>query len=166
MKEWDRKLEEGESGTGPGPTPQECLMFAGHVGVSFEAESPIYGFNPDTGAERSHAVMNNLFGHKSYPGHVTDDTSIFQAARARGLTVLKRELIYPESQYNEIKSRFDAEKAGTGYKYGFPPAGDCNCATFPQKVGIPVPEATGRMKQYAKNMSALPPQEKMGECEG
>lgn len=170
MDAFDAQVEAGRTGTGPGPSGEECLLYTGHVGISFEADSPIYGFNPDTGTEQSWQVIENLkrraAGGKPYPGVVTDDTSVFSTAKARGLTVLKLELIYPESRYQEIKSRFDSEKGKSEYHYSFPNrGGDCNCATWPARLGVFVPEASGVMKAYIEAMGRTESPKKMGMCE-
>jgi len=44
-----RKLDDEKHGRGPGPTILECLLFAGHTGVSLDAGTVVYGFNPDAG---------------------------------------------------------------------------------------------------------------------
>ncbi|MBI1913416.1 MAG: hypothetical protein HYS12_01460 [Planctomycetes bacterium] len=42
-------LRDGRSGRGPGPSVLECLLLAGHAGVSTDAGVAISGFNPDAG---------------------------------------------------------------------------------------------------------------------
>lgn len=135
-----------------------------------EEDSPIYGFNPDTGSEPSWQVIENLKQNKGrrepYPGMVTDDTSVFNAAKARGLQVLKLELVYPESLYKEIKAKFDAERAASGFHYSFPGrGGDCNCATWPRQIGVFIPEGSGVMKAYMQAMASTESPKKMGICE-
>lgn len=170
MDEFDAKLEDGKTGAGPGPSGVECLLYTGHVGISFDADSPIYAFNPDTGTEPSWQVIENLkknqASSKPYPGVVTDDTEVFSAAQARGLTVVKLELVYPESKFNEVKQRFEAEKGKSDYHYSFPGrAGDCNCATWPRKLGVFIPEGSGRMKLYVEELEKTGSPRKMGVCE-
>jgi hypothetical protein len=142
-------------------------MWAGHVGISFESESPIYGFNPNTGSEPSWQVLDKLTKTKScYPGKVTDDTSIFNRAKQQGLTIVKIEFIYPESQYNRIHQRFQDEQSHTDLTYRFPNGtGDCNCATWPARIGIPIPEGTGQMKLYIAAMQKDESPQRMGDCE-
>jgi hypothetical protein len=170
MDAFDAKLEDGRTGEGPGPSGVECLLYTGHVGISFEADSPIYAFNPDTGAEPSWQVIENLkknqASSKPYPGAVTDDTAVFSAAKARGLSVAKLEIVYPESKFNEIKQRFDAEKGKSDYHYSFPGrGGDCNCATWPRKLGVFIPEGSGVMKAYVEALGKTESPHKMGVCE-
>src|SRR5215471_5601992 len=116
---FNAKLDAARNGTGPEPTTVEVLLWSGHVGVSFESQSPIYGFNPQATASVV-TVIEKLKAHEAFPGHVTDDTSAFDAAKAGGLEVVTVEFIYPESRYNEIKAKFDAEKGSTAYNYSFP----------------------------------------------
>ena len=167
-----RKIADAKQHGLPGPSEVECLVYTGHVGLSFEADSPILGFNPETGSDPIWLVFDKLKGtadvsKASYPGRITDDTAVFDAAKQRGLTVVKTEYVYPESQYNAIKQQFDQHRAGTSLQYNFPGgSGDCNCATFPAQIGIPVPEATGILKDYIPAMSSGPAKKQMGDCEG
>jgi hypothetical protein len=144
----------------------EVLLWSGHVGVSFEGQSPIYGFNPKS-EDAVTVVVETLKGGGSYPGQVTDDTAIFGAAKQRGVPVVTIEFVYPESRYNEIKAKFDAEKSSTTRLYSFPGGtGNCNCATFPARIGIPVPEGSGNMKLYIPAMQKAPSPQRRGRCDG
>src|SRR5262249_5419682 len=144
-----KRLALSESEGTPGPSGDECLVYTGHVGISFEAQSPIYGFNPNTGSDPVSQVIKTLKLREAYPGQVTDDTGAFSLAGSLGLTVLTIEYIYPESRYNEIKAAFEAQRGGTDYRYSFPLGkGDCNCATWPAMIGIPIPTANGDMTIY------------------
>src|SRR5690242_17355199 len=42
-----RALDDERNGRGPGPSRMDCLLFAGHAGLSTDADRVIYGFNPD-----------------------------------------------------------------------------------------------------------------------
>src|SRR5687767_6573852 len=45
-----RALDNQRDGTGVGPTPTDCLLWAGHTGVSIDSDPAIiYGFNPNIG---------------------------------------------------------------------------------------------------------------------
>ncbi len=46
--EFQGKLDDEKNGVGPGPTLQECQLFAGHAGISTDGRKTIYGFNPDS----------------------------------------------------------------------------------------------------------------------
>ena len=166
LSDFNAKMQADRDGTGPPPTMEEVLLWSGHVGVSFESQSPIYGFNPDP-RDPMHVVLDKLKAGDGYPGHVTDDTSTFDAAKGRGLPVKTIEYVYPESRYDEIKALFEGEKSGSKYNYSFPGgAGDCNCATFPARLGIPIPEGTGNMKFYMPAMQQAETPRRMGICEG
>lgn len=90
-----------------GPSGDECLLYTGHVGISFETKSPIYGFNPDTGDLPGWLVIERLKekagAYEPYPGVVTDDTSVFNKAKALNLKYKILEYIYPEKEFNELK---------------------------------------------------------------
>src|SRR5229473_260346 len=42
--EFQGKLDDEKNGVGPGPTLQECQLFAGHAGISTDGRKTIYGF--------------------------------------------------------------------------------------------------------------------------
>ncbi|MGH9197538.1 MAG: hypothetical protein ACRD1T_17575, partial [Acidimicrobiia bacterium] len=166
IKAFRKKLADAEAGLGPNPDIVECLMIAGHVGLSFESDSPIIGFLPNPGSEPMWQVMKTLKARTSFPGKVGDDTYVFDAAKKRGLSVLKVEYVFPESEYNRLKAACDALRSSCDYEYGFPGAGDCNCASFPARIGFPIPEPTGQMLAYMDAMAKTPSPVRMGDCEG
>ena len=66
-----RALHDEMNGIGPGPSLQECLLFAGHTGVSTEADvAIIYGFNPDFASLRIWQGMQRLRNGDAFPGVV------------------------------------------------------------------------------------------------
>src|ERR1700730_13055264 len=73
-------LADGRSRRGPGPSPLECLLLAGHAGVSTDAGAAIFGFNPDAGGLAAWQVVYGLRNGDAFPGIVTDDTGIFARA--------------------------------------------------------------------------------------
>lgn len=151
-----------------GPSGEECLLYTGHVGISFQSKSPVYGFNPDTGDLPGWLVIERLKEKSSsfepYPGVVTDDSAVFNMAKARGLNYKILEYVFPESAYNEIYEAFNKSKSNTGLTYSFPgQGGDCNCATWPQEVGLPIPCGRGQMKEYIASFDDNEIRE-MGEC--
>jgi hypothetical protein len=157
------KLKAEQSGQGPGPTLTECLLYTGHVGISFEAKSPIYGFNPKISEGPVYAAIDALKNKKGYPGEVTDDTDAFNQTSQPVYTI---EYVMPKSQYDEIKAEFDKERAKSEFDYSFPNGGgDCNCATWPARIGIPLPEGTGQMKEYIKAMQQAESPQFLGPCE-
>jgi len=160
---FNSKLEANKNSEGPGPEDWECLVYTGHVGVSFEALKPIYGFNPGTGDDPVHVVMAKLKAQKAYPGKVTDDTKAFDEAAKHELESARIEYVCSEEAYNKIKAVFDKEKASTKLYYSFPAgAGDCNCATWPANIGVPLPSANGNMVHYMEAMKGAPKRRYLG----
>ncbi len=135
-----------------GPDVDELLLYTGHVGVSFDKKKPIFGFNPDVGDEAGWEVLKNLKDFtitEPYPGIVTDDTSVFRKATGRKLNYKVLIYLYTEIEYQKVYKKFQSEKINTKYTYSFPrKGGDCNCATWPAKIGIPIPSNDGSMKVY------------------
>ncbi|WPB78299.1 hypothetical protein KYC5002_03900 [Archangium violaceum] len=161
--EFNSKLAAKKNNEGPGPEEWECLVYTGHVGVSFEALKPIYGFNPNTGDDPVHVVMANLKAQKAYPGKVTDDTKAFDEAAKKQLEIVSIEYVCSKEAYNEIKAAFDKEKGATKLCYSFPTgAGDCNCATWPVNIGVPLPSANGNMVHYIEAMKESPKRRYLG----
>jgi hypothetical protein len=151
-----------------GPSGDECLLYTGHVGISLESKTPIYGFNPDTGDLPGWLVIERLKekagSYEPYPGIVTDDTSVFNKAKALKLKYKILEYVYPESEFNEIKAAFNKSRIKTGLTYSFPgQGGDCNCATWPQEIGLSLPHSNGQMREY---IASFENNEKriMGDC--
>ena len=58
----------------------EPLIYAGHVGVSFDGGKTYYGFTPYAPDEPFMAVVDRLKRSALYPGVVRDDTAIFHRA--------------------------------------------------------------------------------------
>lgn len=168
-RKFKRSLQDNEAKDGNGAPALECLLYTGHVGISFNAQSPIYGFNPDTGDTPGWKVIKSLKepagGQAPYPGVITNDTGAFNAARSRGLEYKVVEYVYPKSKYDEIKQKFKSAKRSTGLTYSFPgKSGDCNCATWPGRIGIAIPSSNGNMKAY---MAAIGMNDvrKEGDCD-
>ncbi len=65
----------------------ECLLLAGHAGVSTDAGAAILGFNPDAGGLAAWQVVYGLRSGDAFPGIVTDDTGVFTAVRQHGVAV-------------------------------------------------------------------------------
>ncbi len=81
----------------------------------------------------------------------------FTVATDHKLTIVRIEYVCSEDAYNKIKEAFDKEKSKTDLKYSFPKgAGDCNCATFPARIGLPIPSTNGRMQLYMEAMEKAP----------
>jgi hypothetical protein len=131
----------------PGPSPRDCLLYAGHTGASTDRGTTIYGFNPDGGALPLWQVLDKLKNGEAFPGIVTDDTDVFTAARMRGLAVLSFDVLLPEPQFQVFERRLDDERRTSQHCYGFPNGdGDCNCTTWLERLGLPL--LTGRMDEF------------------
>ncbi|MBU8897670.1 hypothetical protein KRR26_18800 [Corallococcus sp. M34] len=125
--------------------------------------TPIFGFNPSTGIDPVHIVMEALKARKSYPGKVTDDTPAFAMGSSYGLKIMQIENICPEEAYNKIKAEFEKARNHTAPCYSFPNGnGDCICATWPATIGLPIPSADENMQAYMKAMQDAPKRKHLG----
>lgn len=142
-------LDDEQKGLGNGPSTIECLLFAGHSGVSIEQDPTVYGFNPNRGSDPVWRLMQRLRNGVAYPGVVQDDTSVFTAARNLGLTILNFEIVLSLRSFRAFRRRLAREMGNNGsqFTYGFPDGdGDCNCTTWIERIGLPL--LTGRMDEF------------------
>jgi hypothetical protein len=161
---------------------QDYLIFAGHIGVSIDGGSTIYGFTPvaPEGMPKEQ-VIAHLHNHTmTFPGQVKNDKPHFDlAARCAAekgwdtdVTTVMRTVT--TKQHAETKKKLE-ELAGMapgahGLYYSFPlsdaqqgeyfvdtPGPDgkiirgqnqANCATFPGKIGIELPEQSGNLRFF------------------
>jgi hypothetical protein len=153
------------NGRGPGPTPQDCLLYAGHTGVSVDSEpSVIWGFNPSIGKTPLWQVMQDLLNGNAYPGIVNEDTQVFAIARTRRFNVLTFDVLLPDPAFQDFENKLKVERKRSQYSYGFPNGeGDCNCATWLERLALPL--ISGSMIEFA-HMSAfsLYPRRRFGQC--
>jgi hypothetical protein len=159
-----RALDDEKQHRGPGPSALECLLFAGHTGVSTDGGTTIYGLNPDGGGLPVWQVMDGLKNGAAFPGVVRDDTAVFSAARNHGLAVGSFEVIVPEPRFQDFVARLDGERKNSQYSYGFPNGdGDCNCITWLERMGPPL--LTGRMDELISLRGIVTsPRRRFGEC--
>lgn len=157
-------LKDGRSGRGPGPSPLECLLLAGHAGVSTDVGATISGFNPDAGGLPAWQVVYGLRNGDAFPAIVTDDTGIFTAARQHGLAVEAFDVLLPEPAFQLFVAALGREKRQSQYSYGFPDGdGDCNCITWIERLGLPL--LTGRMDEFIGLPGrASHPSRRFGRC--
>ena len=95
-----KALSDEKNGLGPGPIVLDCLLFAGHTGVSTDGGATIYGFNPDGSGVAVWQMMDRLKNGEAFPGVVGDDTAVFRAAQSRGLSVLSFDVFsYPSRRF-------------------------------------------------------------------
>jgi hypothetical protein len=159
-----RALDAEKDGSGPGPSILDCLLYAGHMGVSTDGGTTIYGFHPDSAGVPVWQLLEGLRNGDAFPGIVRDDTTVFSAAQKRGLTLLSFEVILPDPQFQNFKRTLDAELRNSQYSYGFPNGdGDCNCTTWPERLGLPL--LTGRMNEFV-GLPGIPsnPSRRFGRC--
>jgi hypothetical protein len=145
---FSQALDDQRKGRGPGPSVLECLVYAGHTGVSTDVDpTVIYGFNPDTGNVPICDVMDVLDAGGSYLGVVVDDTVVFAAAQQHGLKVLSYDVALSPASFAAFQRRLNAERRKSRFTYGFPDGdGDCNCTTWIEHLGLPL--LTGYMSEF------------------
>lgn len=155
------------------PDAPHPYQVTGHVGYSFDGGKTIYGFGPEVGEMTAFEAVASLKKHTLYPGKITDDTYVFEmVARKPGLDrdgnpqiVFEQKIPLTRAEYDAAVAEHAARGVGAPMSdvlYGFPnPANPnpCafNCATYPSRLGIPIPERTGIMRDY------IPELEKVGE---
>ncbi len=164
-KKFQEAMDDEQRGLGPGPTPEDCLLYAGHAGLSTDsAPNAIFGFHPYGGQLSAAAVLNGLKAGNAFPGQVRIDTPIFAAAVQAGLPVLTFTVVFPDPEFNVFDSSLSIEKQGSRYTYSFPNGdGDCNCITWMERLGLPL--LTGRMNEFIPGivLSSLPVR-RFGNC--
>lgn len=144
---------------------EPVLIRAGHVGIAFEgAEDEILGFHPT--AEALEAVGGEdaailwLKEKKTLEGALQEDYAIF--ARAAELAqqdartaVWQMTVEVSDEDFERIRRQtitWYTEKRV--FTYAFPsdepmPERD-NCATFPRRLGLPVSDPVGQIKDYVR----------------
>lgn len=157
-------LADGRSGRGPGPSQFECLLLAGHAGVSTDVGATICGFNPGAAGLPSWQVVQSLQNGEAFPGIVTDDTDIFTAATRHGLAVEAFDVLLPEPVFQRFVAALGRERQSSQYSYGFPDSdGDCNCITWIERLGLPL--LTGRMDEFIALPGRMSPtSRRFGRC--
>jgi len=162
---YNRAMDDDRKHGRGGPSVADCLLYAGHAGVSIDGRKTIYAFSPDPPSNRRiSAVMDDLAAGLAFPGIVRDDTSSFDAATKRGLNIISFEVLFPDASFAVFEQSLKDEIKGTRYTYGFPDGnGDCNCTTWLERIGLPL--LTGRMKELT-SLSEITqyPSRRFGEC--
>jgi hypothetical protein len=159
-----KALDDEMNSRGPGPTVVECLLYAGHTGVSTDSDRTIYGFHPDTGQLPLSQVMQRLRKGEAFPGVVLDDTPVFAEASKHRLKALSFEVILPDPSFQRFEQKLTDERQQSRYLYGFPNGdGDCNCLTWLERLALPL--LTGRMDEFTSlaGLSSYP-RRRFGRC--
>jgi filamentous hemagglutinin len=148
---------------------EPLLIRAGHVGFYFEDEpGRIFGFHPTEQAVNAvgddQAVINWLKRHRVLEGRLHNDTAIFhrayELAQSGALTVVWQMAIpLEDKRYDQIREQAEQwYNDNRVFMYSFPPAEPKadrdNCATFPRKLGLPLPESTGNLREYIPALQA------------
>ncbi|HEV3440583.1 MAG TPA: hypothetical protein VG122_24725 [Gemmata sp.] len=159
-----RALDDEKRGRGPGPSPVDCLLYAGHTGVSTDRDRTIYGFNPDIGGLSLWQAMERLRNGDAFQGVVSDDTHVFVAAAEQGLTVLTFDVVLPNPSFQTFQRKLSAERKVSQYSYGFPDGdGDCNCTTWLERLALPL--LTGSMDEFTGLLGFnMYPRRRFGNC--
>jgi hypothetical protein len=159
---------------------EALLIRLGHIGVSTDAGSTIYGFRPTDSAAKTIAneIGNNpdealqefLRNRNAIRGGLYNDTPIF--FRAAELSKLGkptsvwqiREFVTPR-EFNQIKATIEKlSKDPESYLFwyslpvkpkGSMPIGCNNCGTFPRVLGLDIPEDTGNLIDYITQLRNL-----------
>jgi hypothetical protein len=163
-KAFKQAVDDERRGLGPGPSTLDCLLHAGHAGISLESSPAIFGFNPDAPGVQPSDLMDRLSNGESFAGIVLDDTAVFSHAKVGGLAVVSFEVVLPDPAYQQFKANLDAERKKSQYKYGFPNNdGDCNCITWLERLGLPL--FSGRIDEFFQSTRfSTSPRRRFGEC--
>jgi hypothetical protein len=135
------------------------LLLTGHVGVSLDGGTTIFGFSPYAPLLSPQTVIDALAAGRTFPGMVRDDRELFVravSAAARGYT---RTPVYLWAQEildadwaavaRRLQSARDASpETTTPYSWPSVPENGYNCATWPRTLGIAIPETSGRLARY------------------
>jgi hypothetical protein len=159
-----KALDDELNGRGPGPSRVECLLYAGHTGVSTDEDSSIFGFNPDSGFLPLSQVMQSLRNGDSFPGIVLNDTIVFAEAQRHKLPIQTFDVILPDPGFQDFQRSMGAERMKSRYAYGFPNGdGDCNCITWLERLAMPL--LTGSMDEFFSLFGFLKyPRRRFGQC--
>jgi len=144
---------------------EPALIRAGHVGFAFEdAPDFIFGFHPTPEAVEAvggeEAAIEWLKENEPLDGALQADRPIFMRAYAlqqqgARTDVWQITLELPDDEYERIRAQalqWYTEK--TVFTYAFPVRGQPplpdrdNCATFPRRLTLPLPEPTGQLVRY------------------
>jgi len=151
-----------------GPNPPHPYRVTGHVGYSLDKGKTIYGFGPHVEEGTIFDAVQSLRQGKAYPGKITDDTFVFESvAESPGIgrdglpqVVYEQRIPLSRSQYEQILAEHNARGVDAPMNdvlYSFPGKneGAYNCATYPSRFGVPIPEKSGVMKDYMVELENL-----------
>jgi hypothetical protein len=165
----------GFRGTGfidPQYLNEPALIRAGHVGIAFEGEIDfILGFHPTSEAivaiGGEDIAIEHLRENEPLEGTLQADYEIFQRAHTlseSGSRTQVWQMVIEVTDENFAAIRSQATEWYTDKKlfiYAFPPRNQPpledrdNCATFPRRLGIEIPENTGQLARYIPALQAV-----------
>lgn len=153
----------GFRGLGFSAKDESALIRAGHVGWQLEGDERIFGFHPTDAAIAAvggeGAALRILKDeHDTLEGTVQIDTAIFERAvelsEIGERTIVRRYLVeLSEGEFERVKLQtetwYTEQKI---FAYSFPPEelmpDRDNCATFPRRLGLPLLDPVGQMRNY------------------
>lgn len=158
----------GFRGTGfqqPEYVQEPSLIRAGHVGFAFEDDPDfIFGFHPTAEAIEvvggEEAAIEWLKDNEPLEGMLFADLEIFVRAdvlhdQGASTVVWQVTIALSETEYERIRAQtLRWYNEHTKFVYAFPQRGNAplpnrdNCATFPRRLGLPIPESTGQLTRY------------------
>jgi len=150
---------------------ESALIRAGHVGFAFEDEPDfIFGFHPTPEAVEAvggeEAAIELLKENEPLDGALQADRAIFVRAfdlhqGGARTEVWQITLELTDTEYEHVRAQafqWYTEKIVFTYafpKRGQPPLPDRdNCATFPRRLALPLPEPTGQLTRYSLILEA------------
>jgi hypothetical protein len=150
---------------------KHAYLYTGHVGFSFDGGETIWAFSPHAEGMSAVEVVESLrdkVNKANYPGKIKNDRGFFELVASKEevklfnrsgdpMTVLKLDITVSAEEFQAIQKRFSAfptESPLSSSPYTFPPftKNEANCATFPAKVGVPMPDSSGQVKELIKKM--------------
>ncbi|VAW57556.1 hypothetical protein MNBD_GAMMA07-793 [hydrothermal vent metagenome] len=158
----NNKFKQEESGVKIEYTDFDFLSVTGHVGFSFETKNNIFGFGPDIsqyyGKESGRKIFERIRKRETFQGKITNDTNVFKEAKLKAIEVIVVEYHVKSDLFDKMLSEFNDKRHKPGL-YRFPGGGNKtsgeNCATWPRKFGLPLPEKTGELTSYTPKAKAL-----------
>ncbi len=148
---------------------EATLIKAGHVGVSSDGGNTIYGFHPTPESVSSllptQDVLDYLLQGHTLPGGAYDDTAIFwhahQLSTVGAPTQVWQQIIpVSDTEFALIERELQVAVAagnalGILYRLsgkGPMPLDRDNCATWPRRLGLPVPDVTGQITRAIREI--------------
>ena len=144
---------------------EDALIRAGHVGFAFEGDDEfIFGFHPTAEAIQSvgsgDAAIEWLRDKNTLDGCLQQDYLVFRRADelfhvGARTQVWKLEVEVTDEEFERIRSQALAwYNERTIFQYAFPPdepkPDRDNCATFPRRLGLPILDPVGQIKDYVR----------------